>query len=258
MTTLEDLNTKKAWRPCRDEYFNGTWIEKYIVEATFKKHVIAAAVIVHLASDGNAFSKISKINVELKDINDNYHKAQTNVVDVSCDKNPLVVHVLHDMTQPLFNTKVIKLTFDEDSYGIAIAAIGLRSRVVSEKEMDCNDGEIYSQTMRRCREKLTQNVQCKNLEIKNAIINCSGYNDGDVCNVNCKQGYLPRDAFNVFCQLGAWQNKRTCQLITCPKPDINYALTGMPLHPYFSISIFKYQLLHVYTSFYTFPDKVKT
>lgn len=240
MTTLEDLNTKKAWRPCREEYLNGTWIEKYIVEATFKNHVIAAAVIVHLASDGNAISKSSKINIELKDIHDNYHKAQTNAVDVSCDKNPLVVHVLHDMTQPLFNTKAIRITFDEDSYEIAITAIGLRSRVLREKEMDCKDGEIYSPAMRRCREKLTHNVQCRNLEIKNAIINCFGNNDGDVCKVSCKQGYLPQNAFNVFCELGVWQNKRTCELITCSKPDINYAFTGMPLHPYFIISIFTY------------------
>ena len=249
MTTLEHLNTRKAWRPCRDEYFNGTRIKEYVVEATFTNHVVAAAVIVHLASDGNAFFKTSKMHVELKDINDNYHKAQTNAVDVSCDKNPLVVHVLHDMTQPLFNTKAIRITFDQDSYEIAIASIGLRSRVLNVKEMDCNDGEIYSPAMRRCRKKLTYNMQCKNLEIKNAILNCSGNNDGDVCNVNCKQSYLPRDAFNVFCELGAWQNKKTCELITCPKPDINYALTGMLLHPYFIISIFKYQLPEaVYTT----------
>ncbi|XP_057305554.1 pappalysin-1-like isoform X2 [Hydractinia symbiolongicarpus] len=222
VSSFEEINTKKAWRPCVK-----TGLTDYWIEASYKNEVIAAAVIIYLASDGKAYEsqRNTWIEIELKDTTGAYHKATNKETSVSCKNNPMSVHVMHDMTQPVFKTVGVRIKFNASAASIGISGIALRT-ADTQYYHKCKHNELYDPRTKKCRLYNSEVLACAPFKMAHAKLNCTGNNDGDHCYVTCHHGYLPRDNFKAHCDAGKWMKGSTCTPVDCGIPNLRHAIAS--------------------------------
>ncbi len=166
---------KKSWRPCNHYSYAGD----YWIEVGFENAAVASAIIIYIASDGKAeISRKKKqyTNVELIDTNGNKHSIGHNNIHIDCKRHPLTIPVFHDMTQPYFKTKKVRIKFSV--FGIAISAVALRSstKVNPAVVSDCNvkEMEYYNPKTHSCYSYKCNRPICKPLMVKHAGMVCTG------------------------------------------------------------------------------------
>ena len=169
---------KKAWLPCGDNL--SIREDNYWIEAGFAEPVVAAAVVVYLASDGlMPFGKITSkqyIKITLKDEKNVYHSIGTDKIEVHCKRSPLSVPVLHDMTKPYHKTNAVRISYP--LYSIAISSIALQSSNIlnpaAASSCDITKNEYYNPKTHSCHPYNCNVPKCKPLAIRNAEIACKG------------------------------------------------------------------------------------
>lgn len=139
--------------------------------------MVAAAVIIHLATDGTAYLDQTQCNmtVQLVDTKEGIHSLGENFMmqrtiiaprillspqpalflpppgewRLSCRNNPLVIPVTHDLSVAFYHTKAILVTFV--SRLVAISGVGLRSFQSFDPITisGCQSNEIYNPTGQR-------------------------------------------------------------------------------------------------------------
>uniref|UniRef100_UPI00398EDE05 pappalysin-1-like isoform X1 n=1 Tax=Pristiophorus japonicus TaxID=55135 RepID=UPI00398EDE05 len=233
--TLSDVVAQYAWFPCLEAFHSNQFFsEKYWLKAYFAQPMVAAAVIVHLATDGSSFldQRQDSIAVQLVDTKDQNHDLGMHLLN--CRNNPLVIPVIHDLSQPFYRTSAILITFH--SLYVAISGVALRSFHNFDPITinSCQSSEMYNPTEQSCVHYSCEATDCQELNLKNAMLNCTGtgrYN-GDQCTVHCKQGYvlhLRRDEdtskrqsetrMTVTCTDGKWNQQVLCEPVDCGIPD---------------------------------------
>ena len=164
---------KKAWVPCGRE-------GDYWIEAGFAEPVVAAAVVVYLASDGLQPNQRSTnqhfIQIKLKDEQSAYHSIGADKVEFHCKRSPLSVPVLHDMTKPYYKTIAVRISYPMNN--IAISSVALQwSNILNPaaaSSCDITKNEYYNPKTHSCHPYKCNVPKCKPLAIKNAKIACKG------------------------------------------------------------------------------------
>ncbi|XP_048368584.1 pappalysin-1 [Sphaerodactylus townsendi] len=230
---LSDEMAQYAWYPCTANHTQTT----YWLKALFSQPMVAAAVIIHLVTDGldpadYHDQKQETISVQLLDTKDQSH--DLGVHGLSCRKNPLIIPVIHDLSQHFYHTQAILITFS--SQFVAISGVALRSfhNFDPITVSSCQSGQTYSPAEQSCVHYSCQSTDCQELEIENARVTCTsmGLNSGAQCNVTCKMGYvlqIQRDddlskhqlesSITMTCVDGKWNKQVACEPIDCGIPD---------------------------------------
>lgn len=218
-------NTSYSWYPCDSINNNDFWLQ-----ALFPDTVVATSVSIYFTSDGiSAISHdSSEITIELLDTEGSSHLMGK--FFLSCNRNPLETPWFQDLSQPFFHTKAVKISFVNSR--IAISGILLRSsRYLDPIALSqCLPRQLYSPTLRRCVDYVCQKPRCHQPLVKNAFLNCTGYEDGDVCKWSCEDGYV---AFStektITCNQGEWKGEPVlCKPLDCGFPRIPHADAGCP------------------------------
>ncbi|KAJ6653799.1 hypothetical protein lerEdw1_008689 [Lerista edwardsae] len=227
---FDDGMSQYAWYPCTA---NNTQTIFWL-KAHFSQPMVAAAVIVHLVTDGTNYldQKQETISVQLVDTKDQTHDLGTH--GLSCRNNPLIVPVLHDLSQQFYHTQAILITFS--SPFLAISGVALRSFQNFDPITisSCQRGQTYSPAEQSCIHYSCKATDCQELEIENAKLSFTGggHYNGAQCNVTCQTGYLlqtQRDndlvksqldpSVTVTCVDGKWNKQVSCEPVDCGVPD---------------------------------------
>ncbi|XP_051893074.1 pregnancy-associated plasma protein A, pappalysin 1a isoform X3 [Pristis pectinata] len=232
---LSDGVAQYAWFPCLEAFHSTPFYPaKYWLKAYFAQPMVAAAVIVHLATDGISLidQKQESIAVQLVDTKDQNHDLGMHLLN--CRNNPLVIPVIHDLSKPFYRTSAILITFH--SMYIAISGVALRSfhNFDPITISSCQSSEMYNPTEQSCVHYSCEATDCQELNLQNAVLNCTGagrYN-GDQCIVSCKEGYVlhqrrdeetskrqPKLEMTVICTDGKWNQQLQCEPVDCGIPD---------------------------------------
>ncbi|KAL7976359.1 hypothetical protein Chor_004553, partial [Crotalus horridus] len=140
--------------------------------AFYTRPMVAAAVIIHLVTDGTWLEmdldqKQESIFVQLVDTKNQSHdlgenaglvitqpkldrqKSAAGEHGLSCRKNPLIIPVVHDLSQHFYHTQAILITFR--SQYVAISGVALRSFQDFDPiaVSSCQSGQTYSSAEQR-------------------------------------------------------------------------------------------------------------
>ncbi|XP_050782853.1 pappalysin-1 [Gopherus flavomarginatus] len=232
---LSDVVSEYAWYPCTANlpYSHMTqtifWLKAY-----FSQPMVAAAIIVHLVTDGTHYldQKQEAITVQLFDTKKQNHDLGVHVL--SCRNNPLIIPVIHDLSHPFYHTQAVLISFS--SPYVAISGVALRSfhNFDPITISSCQRGQTYSPAEQSCVHYSCEATDCQALQIENAALNCTSeelYN-GAQCSVSCKMGYIlqvQRDddliksqlesSITVTCTDGKWNKQVACEPVDCGIPD---------------------------------------
>ena len=201
----------------------------YWLEVTFNHSVVAAAVVLYIGSDGKRkYSHSEKtVKVELIDNSGRVYPSGGDETKLSCKTNPSVIPIHHDMTEPFFYVRKVRVSFK--SYLIGIAGVALRSRAHFDVvEMSkCRPDEIFSPRTQHCHKYMCERPSCHELALKHASVKCEGTEEGQTCTVTCKPGYRPFKMFKMICLNKEWQGiNRACVPVSCGVPRIPNGKAG--------------------------------
>ncbi|XP_053329052.1 pappalysin-1 [Spea bombifrons] len=229
---ISEQIAQHAWYPCTvRSHVKNFWLRAY-----FAQPVVATAVIIYLLTDGTYYNdhKPGTIFVQLIDVKEQMHDLGVHIL--SCRNNPLVISVMHDLSQPFYYSRAVLISFT--SQWVAISGVALRSFHDFDPITigSCQRGEIYSADKQSCVHYTCNPAECQKLEIENAEMNCTnGHYDGAQCKVTCHTGYifqihrdddLMKSQFdshiNITCRNGKWNKQVTCEPVDCGFPDKNH------------------------------------
>ncbi|XP_053551737.1 pappalysin-1 [Bombina bombina] len=230
---LSDGISQYAWYPCTVSlpYTNiNFWLK-----AHFSQPVVVAAVIVHLVADGTYYMDQMQetISVQLIDTKEQMHDLGVHIL--SCRNNPMVISVMHDLSHPFYHSQDVLISFT--SHLVAISGVALRSFHYFDPVTmsSCQSGEIYSMAKQSCIHYVCEEVDCQELKIENAELNCTtgGHTNGAQCKVTCNTGYILQIRVQdelimkkfgsravITCSDGKWSKHLTCIPVDCGYPDL--------------------------------------
>ncbi|KAF5917654.1 hypothetical protein HPG69_013490, partial [Diceros bicornis minor] len=237
-TKVIDLSegiSQHAWYPCTISYpYSQLAQTTFWLWAYFSQPMVAAAVIVHLVTDGTYYGdqKQETISVQLLDTKDQSHDLGLHVL--SCRNNPLIIPVVHDLSQPFYHSQAVRVSFSSPL--VAISGVALRSfdNFDPVTLSSCQRGETYSSAEQSCVHFACEATDCPELAVENASLNCSSSDryHGAQCTVSCRTGYvlqIQRDdeliksqtgpSVTVTCAEGKWNKQVVCEPVDCGIPD---------------------------------------
>ncbi|XP_045325553.1 pappalysin-1 [Leopardus geoffroyi] len=237
-TKVIDLSegiSQHAWYPCTISYpYSQLAQTTFWLRAYFSQPMVAAAVIVHLVTDGTYYGdqKQETISVQLFDTKDQSHDLGLHVL--SCRNNPLIIPVVHDLSQPFYHSQAVRVSFSSPL--VAISGVALRSfdNFDPVTLSSCQRGETYSPAEQSCVHFACEAADCPELAVENASLNCSSSDryHGARCTVSCRTGYvlqIQRDdeliksqtgpSVMVTCTEGKWNKQVACEPVDCGVPD---------------------------------------
>ncbi|XP_075762103.1 pappalysin-1 isoform X1 [Pelodiscus sinensis] len=232
---LSDVVSQYAWYPCTANFpYSHLTQTIFWLKAYFSQPMVAAAIIVHLVTDGTNYldQKQETITVQLFDTKKQSHDLGVHVL--SCRNNPLIIPVIHDLSHPFYHTQAVLISFT--SQYVAISGVALRSfhNFDPITISSCQRGQTYSPAEKSCVHYSCEASDCQELEIKNAVLNCTsgGFYNGAQCSVSCKTGYIlqvQRDddlvksqlqsSITMTCTDGKWNKQVACEPVDCGIPD---------------------------------------
>eukprot|EP00062_Callorhinchus_milii_P011402 gi/632957379/ref/XP_007894444.1/ PREDICTED: pappalysin-1 [Callorhinchus milii] len=229
---LPDGVSQYAWFPCLEAIHSLPF--KFWLKAYFAQPMVATAVIVYLATDGSSLmnQRQESIAVQLVDTKDQNHSLGMHLL--KCRNNPLIIPVMHDLSQPFYRTRAILITFH--SQNVAISGVAMRSfhNFDPVTISSCQSSEMYSPAEQSCVHYSCQATECQELNLKHAELNCtgSGHYNSDQCTLTCHRGYVlhsrrdedaskwqPETSMTVTCTDGKWSKQVTCEPVDCGIPD---------------------------------------
>ncbi|NXF77960.1 PAPP1 protein, partial [Sclerurus mexicanus] len=236
-TKVIDLNdgvSQYAWYPCTANFQYSHMTQTiFWLKAYFSQPMVAAAVLVHLVTDGTYYldQKQETIGVQLFDTKEQSHDLGVHVL--SCRNNPLIIPVIHDLSHPFYHTQAVLISFS--SQFVAISGVALRSfhNFDPITISSCQRGQTYSPAEQSCVHYSCEATDCQKLEIENAVLDCTGgWYNGAQCNVSCRTGHIlhiQRDddliksqtesSITMTCVDGKWNKQVTCEPVDCGVPD---------------------------------------
>ncbi|XP_054625059.1 pappalysin-2 isoform X2 [Dunckerocampus dactyliophorus] len=217
MDVSEKLPTD-AWFPCTANSDISNDLEHpFWLKVGFVNSGVAASVIVYLASDGSWTGEHCHrtATIVLLDTTGKNHSLGTH--NLSCHRNPLMVNVTHDLSQPFFLTASVILLFSSPS--VAISGVALRT--------SCHFS-TFAKT--GCLRQTCQMDSCHPPQIDHAFVRCAGGGESSHCSVQCHRGFsitiingreIPphQRQTEMECFHGLWDREVSCQPVDCGLPD---------------------------------------
>ncbi|XP_043914113.1 pappalysin-1 [Protopterus annectens] len=239
VSEFEKEVSQYAWYPCIAHSLPESYkLSSFWLKAYFAQPAVAVAVIIHFVADGTQYpypfphQEQESITVQLLDTNGKSHDLGSQLL--SCRNNPLVITVIHDLSQPFYRTRAVLISFR--SKYVAISGVALRSfhNFDPITVRNCQNDEIYSPDKQSCIQYSCEATDCQELIIKNAEINCTigDFTNREQCNVTCTAGYtlhIHRDGniaksqvestASVMCLDGKWNMQVICEPVDCGIPN---------------------------------------
>uniref|UniRef100_A0A8C7I9L0 Pappalysin 2 n=1 Tax=Oncorhynchus kisutch TaxID=8019 RepID=A0A8C7I9L0_ONCKI len=165
----------------------------------FTQPGVAASVIIYLASDGAWPGEQCRktVTVQLCDTGGRNHSLGS--FELSCQQNPLVVNVTHNLSQPFFLTTAVILNFS--SPFVAVTGVALRT--------SCHFSAF---SLTGCSRRPCQMDTCSPPQLEHASVTCSPETERTETS-------------------HSWDHVVSCQLIDCGPPDqshIYFAVFSCP------------------------------
>ncbi|KAL2097842.1 hypothetical protein ACEWY4_007049 [Coilia grayii] len=213
---VDNAVTQGAWIPCTAEAQTSSYNEPdqpVWLKVGFEQPGVAASVIIYLTSDGGWHGDHCRntVSIQLCDTNGKNHSLGD--FELSCQRNPLVVNVTHNLSLPFFLTSAVMLSFS--SAHVGVTGVALRTSCLFSAFALTGPCGTDS---------------CKPLQMEHAFVTCTATAEVTRCSVLCHRGYtlsvlsgkgLPshqRD-INLSCSHGVWERVVTCQPVDCGLPD---------------------------------------
>ncbi|CAJ1071461.1 pappalysin-2 [Xyrichtys novacula] len=215
---VSDNKPTDAWFPCTAQPDTSNDLEHSVwLKVGFVHPGVAASVIVYLASDGSWSGEQCRrtATIFLSDTTGKNHSLGTH--DLSCNRNPLVVNVTHDLSKPFYVTASVTLLFSSPS--VAVGGVALRT--------SCHFSTF---ALTGCLRQPCQLDSCSPPQLDHASVRCTGAGEASDCSVQCHRGFsitvlhgratLPhqREA-RLECYHGSWDRVVSCQPVDCGLPD---------------------------------------
>ncbi|XP_005937051.1 pappalysin-2 [Haplochromis burtoni] len=207
-----------AWFPCTAQSDINNDLEHSLwLKVGFAHPGVAASVMVYLASDGSWSREQCRrtVTILLSDTADRNHTLGTH--DLSCHRNPLVVNVTHDLSQPFFLTSSVILLLSSPT--VAVGGVALRT--------SCHFSTF---ALTGCLRQPCQVDSCSSPHIEHASVRCTGGGEAYRCTVQCHRGFsitvlngrwIPphQRKAELECFHGSWDRVVSCQPVDCGFPD---------------------------------------
>ncbi|XP_028980532.2 pregnancy-associated plasma protein A, pappalysin 1b [Esox lucius] len=230
---LFDGVSQYAWFPCQEAQHQSQ-NNQYWLKANYSHPMVAASVIIHLATDGTSYLDQTQCNISVQLVDTKEQLHSLGDWRLSCRNNPLVIPVSHDLSMAFYRTQAILVMFR--SQLVAISGVGLRSFQYFDPITisGCQSNEIYNPMGQRCVHYSCDTIDCQDPVVHNAEMRCSspGYVNGVRCTITCNRGYdlqIHRDddiiktqsesAVTMSCADGKWNKHVTCEPVDCGRPD---------------------------------------
>ncbi|TMS09610.1 Pappalysin-2 [Larimichthys crocea] len=191
--------------------------EPSITKVGFAHPGVAASVMVYLAADGSWSGEQCRrtATILLSDTTGKNHSLGTH--DLSCHRNPLVVNVTHDLSQPFFITASVILLFS--SPAVAVGGVALRT--------SCHFSTF---ALTGCLRQPCQMDGCSPPQLEHATVRCTGGGESSRCSVECHRGFSitiingkpnppQQRETHLECFHGSWDRVVRCQPVDCGLPD---------------------------------------
>ncbi|KAG7456967.1 hypothetical protein MATL_G00241530 [Megalops atlanticus] len=214
---MNDGLSHYAWFPCTAQSHGSDPEQSVWLKVGFARPGVAASVIIYLASDGawpgDQCRKV--VTIQLSDTAGKNHSLGT--YELSCQRNPLVVNVTHNLSLPFFLTSAVQLNFSSPL--VAVTGVALRT--------SCHFSAF---ALTGCVRRPCSVDTCTPPQLEHGLVTCSPGTGPPHCTVLCHQGHtlsvlsgkglLPNQKeTELECVHGAWDRVVTCQPIDCGFPD---------------------------------------
>ncbi|XP_055739245.1 pappalysin-2-like isoform X1 [Salvelinus fontinalis] len=221
-----EMNEKPShdiWVPCTAQSYTQTYYDEedtVWLKVGFTQPGVAASVIIYLASDGAWPGEQCRktVTIQLCDTGGRNHSLGS--FELSCQQNPLVVNVTHNLSQPFFLTTAVILNFS--SPFVAVTGVALRT--------SCHFSAF---ALTGCSRRPCQMDTCSPPQLEHASVTCSPETERTEtshCTVHCHPGFILavlsgkgnppfQQETELQCLNGAWDRVVSCQLIDCGPPD---------------------------------------
>ncbi|XP_062849988.1 pappalysin-2 [Trichomycterus rosablanca] len=222
---VNDALMQDAWIPCTAlSQFNGFCAKEQHVwlRVGFERPGVAASILIYLASDGelqNTGDKCRKtVSIQLCDTNGKNHTLGTH--EMSCQRNPLVVNVTHNLSVPFFQTTAVLLKFS--TAHVAVLGVALRT--------SC---QFSGFALTGCARRPCTVDSCSAVKVDHAAVSCTPGLEPTHCTVACHRGYRLRvlsgprlrpqqKETELSCANGIWNRMVSCEPVDCGEPDESY------------------------------------
>uniref|UniRef100_A0A674C6P6 Pappalysin 2 n=1 Tax=Salmo trutta TaxID=8032 RepID=A0A674C6P6_SALTR len=200
------------WFPCTAQSYTQTHYgeeDTVWLKVGFAQPGVATSVIIYLASDGAWPGEQCRktVFIQLCDTGGRNHSLGS--FELSCQQNPLVVNVTHNLSQPFFLTTAVILNFS--SPFVAVTGVALRT--------SCHFSAF---ALTSCSRRPCQMDTCSPPQLEHASVTCSPgteRTESSHCTVHCHQGFTLTRETELQCVHGAWDRVVSCQPIDCGPPD---------------------------------------
>ncbi|XP_016302321.1 pappalysin-2-like [Sinocyclocheilus anshuiensis] len=214
---INEVVAHDAWSPCT-AHLNGYYTQDQPVwlKVGFERPGVAASVIIYLAYDGSWHGENCRktVTIELCDTTGKKHNLGS--YELSCQYNPLVVNVTHNLSVPFYQTSAVQLNFSSSQ--VAVLAVALRT--------SCHFSAF---ALTGCVRRLCSTESCSPLNVEHASVRCTPVIDSKHCSVSCHRGYtltvlhgqgLPshQTEAELICVHGVWDRVVSCQPVDCGPP----------------------------------------
>ncbi|KAM4623650.1 pappalysin-2 [Polymixia lowei] len=207
-----------AWFPCTGQTYTHNELEPSLwLKVGFVNPGVAASVIVYLDSDGSWSGEQCgrTVTILLCDTTGKNHTLGT--YELSCQRNPLVANVTHDLSRPFFLTSSVVLLFSFPH--VAVGGVALRT--------SCHFNAF---ALTGCLRQPCQIDSCSPPQLEHASVRCTGGEEASHCSVQCHRGFsltvlnsrgqLPsQSGTELDCVQGSWDRVVSCQPVDCGTPD---------------------------------------
>uniref|UniRef100_A0A3B4FZG4 Pappalysin 2 n=1 Tax=Pundamilia nyererei TaxID=303518 RepID=A0A3B4FZG4_9CICH len=199
-----------AWFPCtaqsdiNNDLEHSLWLKASV---GFAHPGVAASVMVYLASDGSWSREQCRrtVTILLSDTADRNHTLGTH--DLSCHRNPLVVNVTHDLSQPFFLTSSVILLLSSPTVAVGGVALRTSCHFSTFALTGCaSEGGLSHNYLLNTHTHTHPNVHTRGGEAYR-------------CTVQCHRGFSITRKAELECFHGSWDRVVSCQPVDCGFPD---------------------------------------
>ncbi|KAK6484674.1 pappalysin-2-like [Huso huso] len=223
-----------AWFPCTaysEGHSDPDQVETVWLKVYFAHPEVATSVIIYLASDGSMLGDQSRKTVVIQLGDTNGKNYTLGSYQLSCQRNPLVINMTHNLSLPFFRTASVLLNFSSPLVAVSGIALRTSSHISALALNGCAEGGVFSQQKQICVRRSCSADKCSSPQIQQASINCTHEEAQHLkCTIACNQGLTlqvvgginlhPSQKETVLeCMHGKWDRMVTCEPIDCGVPD---------------------------------------
>uniref|UniRef100_A0A672KPR9 Pappalysin 2 n=1 Tax=Sinocyclocheilus grahami TaxID=75366 RepID=A0A672KPR9_SINGR len=172
------------------------------LQVGFERPGVAASVIIYLAYDGSWHDENCRktVTIELCDTTGKKHNLGS--YELSCQYNPLVVNVTHNLSVPFYQTSAVQLNFSSSQVAVLAVALRTSCHFSAFALTGCAEGGVSHDLQ-----------SCSPLNVEHASVRCTP----SFC-LFCPLLSSPQTEAELICVHGVWDRVVSCQPVDCGPP----------------------------------------